>query len=307
MIAEEYFKKICEEKTEYIVNSAKNKEIWVYSAGKGADIFSDVMERNNVDIYGYIDLNWKNINSFRGKKVIGIDDVNTENMYVVVALRGYNSEVVELLRQKGFEDSQIYVFAAGYEYNKDDIVYKGCKIGKYTYGYKGLLSNFPLAEYIGRYCSINDTARIWNNHSMDCVTTHPFLDHPIFNEWDSYLEMKNLVNKYGKHIDNNQYENSAIRKNKSVVIGNDVWIGAGAIILPGVRIGDGAVIAAGTVVTKDVECYEVVGGNPARHIKYRFEQSTIDKLMELQWWNWDEKKIKENIELFFQPDKFVQI
>ena len=119
--------------------------------------------------------------------------------------------------------------------------------------------------------------------------------------------MENLVNKYGKHIDNNQYENSAIRKNESVVIGNDVWIGADAIILPGVRIGDGAVIAAGAVVTKDVECYEVVGGNPARHIKYRFEQSTIDKLMKLQWWNWDEKKLRENIELFFQPEKFIQI
>ena len=80
MIAEEYFKKICEEKAEYIVNSAKNKEIWVYSAGKGADIFSDVMAINNVAIYGYFDTNWKSIKSFRGKKVIGIDDVNIESM-----------------------------------------------------------------------------------------------------------------------------------------------------------------------------------------------------------------------------------
>lgn len=221
-------------------------------------------------------------------------------------MREYNSQVVESLKSVGFQYEDIYVLAAGWDYNKNDIVYKGCKVGKYTYGYEDLLEFFPLASSIGRYCSINSTARIWNNHSMDCISTHPFLDHPNFMVWEQYIKNRELVKKYGKHTNNNEYEDSAVRKNESIVIGNDVWIGANVIILPGVTIGDGAVLAAGAIVTKDVDCYEVVGGNPARHIRYRFDSEVIEKLKKIQWWDWDEEKIAKNMELFFQPEKFIE-
>lgn len=86
-----------------------------------------------------------------------------------------------------------------------------------------------------------------------------------------------------------------------VVIGNNVWVGDLAIILPGVRIGDGAVVAAGSVVTKDVEPFSVVAGNPAKLIKYRFNKKKIRKLIKIRWWNWSAKKIKAN-RLFFTLD-----
>ena len=78
-----------------------------------------------------------------------------------------------------------------------------------------------------------------------------------------------------------------------IIIGNDVWIGAKTTIFGGVKIGDGAVIGSCSVITKDVEPYSVVAGNPAKHIKYRFTEQQIEKLKKIEWWNWDETKINE--------------
>lgn len=79
------------------------------------------------------------------------------------------------------------------------------------------------------------------------------------------------------------------------MVGNDVWIGTEAVIMPGVEIGDGAVIGTRALVTKDVEPYTIVGGNPAAPIKKRFSQEEIKMLLEMKWWNWSIKKIQENI------------
>ncbi len=95
-----------------------------------------------------------------------------------------------------------------------------------------------------------------------------------------------------------------VGKNK---IGNDVWIGANAIILDNISIGDGAVIGAGAVVTKDVESYSIVGGIPARLIKKRFTDDQIQKLLKLQWWNSDIEWIKQNAVLFNKPHDFLKI
>jgi acetyltransferase-like isoleucine patch superfamily enzyme len=91
-----------------------------------------------------------------------------------------------------------------------------------------------------------------------------------------------------------------------VRVGNDVWIGANATILSGVTIGDGAVVAAGSVVTKSVPPYAIVGGAPAKIIKYRFPIETIERLLRLGWWNWHPEKINQNMSLFYQPvDEFL--
>lgn len=133
---------------------------------------------------------------------------------------------------------------------------------------------------IGKFCSIACGAKfLFNsaNHSMKSLSTYPF---PIFfEEWG---------------LDKMQVA-SAWDNNGDIVIGNDVWIGYEAVILAGVTIGDGAVIGARAVVTKNVPPYTVVGGVPAKQIKKRFSEQTINELLRLKWWDWDEGRIARNI------------
>lgn len=86
------------------------------------------------------------------------------------------------------------------------------------------------------------------------------------------------------------------------VIGNDVWIGTEAMIMSGVKVGDGAIIASRAVVTKDVEPYSIVGSNPARHIRYRFSETEITQLLEMKWWEWNEEQIKGAMSLMCSSD-----
>ena len=306
MITQYDFQKRCENKIGVIRNSSIEKKIYIYSAGVGGNILAKVLNDNGIKFEGFVDKNYDQLKQVNGYKVFALTEIDTYDSFLIVALRSYDSGAIEEIRRYGFDDSSFYVIAAGIYINTEDIVYKGCLIGRYTYGYEGLLQFFPIAERIGRYCSINETAKIMNNHSIESVTTHPFLDHPFFMDWEDYLSKKEILNKYGRYRDNHPYENSPIRKNKSVIIGNDVWIGANVIILPGVKIGDGAIVAAGSIVTKDVEPYQIVGGCPARYIKPRFDQEIIDSLLKIKWWEWDHSKIIENYELLLDPKKFVK-
>lgn len=136
---------------------------------------------------------------------------------------------------------------------------------------------------IGKFCQIATGARfIMNgaNHVMDAVSTYPF---KIFGKSWSNAEMNPICKG-------------------DTVIGNDVWIGNGAIFMQGVTIGDGAIIATSSVVTKDVAPYTIVGGNPAREIRKRFDQETIDLLLHLQWWDWPIEKISEHLDALASGD-----
>ncbi|KAF5073722.1 Virginiamycin A acetyltransferase [anaerobic digester metagenome] len=130
---------------------------------------------------------------------------------------------------------------------------------------------------IGKFCSIACGAKFLftsANHTHKSLSTYPF---PIFFEdWD--------LDK--KHVD------SAWDNKGDIVIGNDVWIGYEAVILSGVHIGDGAIIGTRAVVTKDVPPYTVVGGIPAKEIKKRYHEDTIEKLLAIGWWNWPYDKIQ---------------
>jgi len=115
------------------------------------------------------------------------------------------------------------------------------------------------------------------NHAMKSLSTYPF---PLFiDEWEQ--DWKNLTNAWDNKGD--------------IVVGNDVWIGYEAVIMQGVHIGDGAIIGTRAVVTKDVLPYTIVGGMPAKPIKKRFDEKTIDKLMAIKWWNWPPEQVKENL------------
>ena len=144
---------------------------------------------------------------------------------------------------------------------------------------------------IGAFCSIADGVIIFlgGEHRIDWVTTYPF---SVL--WDSAKGIKGHPRTKG-----------------DVIIGNDVWIGAETIITSGVTIGDGAAVGAGSVVTKDIEPYAIYAGNPASFIRKRFDETTIEELLKLKWWNFDDSEISQilpfllsnNIEAFVHEVK----
>ena len=144
-----------------------------------------------------------------------------------------------------------------------------------------VLYHYPILReklIIGKFCSIAcGTKFLFNcaNHSLKSLSTYTF---PLFyEEWE--LEKSNITTAWDNKGD--------------IVIGNDVWIGYEAVIMAGVHIGDGAIIAARAVVTKDVPPYTIVGGTPAIEIRKRFNAEVIQQLLMLKWWNWSTDKIRQ--------------
>lgn len=153
-----------------------------------------------------------------------------------------------------------------------------------------VLYHYPINNdrlIIGKYCSIACGAKFMftsGNHTMSSLSTYPF---PLFFEaWD--LDKKNVTDAWDNQGD--------------IIIGNDVWIGYESVIMQGVHIGDGAIVAARAVVTKDVPPYTIVGGVPAKAIRKRFPEEKVNKLMKIQWWNWPETKIKQNLHHILSGD-----
>lgn len=149
-----------------------------------------------------------------------------------------------------------------------------------------VLYHYPIHReklIIGKFCSIAcGTKFLFNcaNHTLKSLSTYTF---PLFyEEWE--LEKSNI--------------NTAWDNKGDIVIGNDVWIGYEAVIMAGVHIGDGAIIAARAVVTKDVPPYTIVGGAPAKEIRKRFDAEVIQQLLKLKWWDWSTDKIRQCLSYF---------
>ncbi len=180
---------------------------------------------------------------------------------------------------------------------KDHITNKNIEVGDYSY-YSGFYHGKHFEDYcvrylspdrddvdklkIGKFCSIGSGASFImagnQGHRHDFITSYPFF----------YM---NSNGEFGKDtID-------GFQKASDTIIGNDVWIGTEAIIMPGVKIGDGAVIGTRALVTKDVDPYTIVGGNPAKPIKKRFSDKEIEMLLEIKWWDLSIEKIRENMNL----------
>jgi len=153
------------------------------------------------------------------------------------------------------------------------------KIGKYTYGDKNIKIyswGEPAKLEIGSFCSIAQDIKVFlgGNHNSDWVTTYPFghINKDTFNKFNGVGHPKT---------------------NGDVIIGNDVWIGNNVTIMSGVIIGDGAIVANNSHVVKSINPYEIVGGNPAKLIKKRFNDEEISKLLKIKWWNFDDDKINQ--------------
>lgn len=154
-------------------------------------------------------------------------------------------------------------------------------IGSHTYGYENIdfhiYKGSESTVKIGKYCSLAPGIKmiLGGIHPTDRVSLYPF-------------RIKyNLKGAYNDGMPTTR---------GPIIIGNDVWIGTDVTIFSGINIGNGAVIAAGSVVTKDVQPYTIVAGNPAKMIRSRFSQGDIDKLLIIEWWNWDEERIKNAID-----------
>ncbi|NFG42523.1 CatB-related O-acetyltransferase [Clostridium botulinum] len=179
-------------------------------------------------------------------------------------------------------------------YLKNVITRDNIQVGDYTiyndfyndprdFEKNNVLYQYPINNdklIIGKFCSIACKAKFLmtsGNHTMNSLSTYTF---PIFyEEWG--LDVSHITDAWDNKGD--------------IVIGNDVWIGYDAIIMPGVKIGDGAIIGTRAIVTNDVPPYTIVGGIPAKVIKKRFSNDIIFKLLKIKWWDWPNEKIKANI------------
>ena len=163
--------------------------------------------------------------------------------------------------------------------------------GKYTYGVPKVHCEREGARLsIGKFCSIANNVNIYlgGNHRTDWVTTYPF-GHIHTDRFNSFDGKGHPATK------------------GDVIIGNDVWIGNNVTIMSGITIGDGAVLANNSHVVKNVEPYSLVGGNPAKLIRYRFTEAQISQLLTIKWWLWDYAKINTYIHLLCNGDidKFI--
>lgn len=169
-----------------------------------------------------------------------------------------------------------------------DTEIRNARIGAYTFLRGGYIQN---VKSIGRFCSIAKGFMIgFGEHPISYLSSHPFQYETVFPFWEEAKNFKAIVEKE--------------KMKSNPVIGNDVWIGANVTVLRGVTIGDGAVVAAGAVVNSDVEPYSIVGGVPAKHIKYRFDLETRIKLLRIKWWNYTLESLEgiefNNIEVAIQ-------
>jgi len=160
------------------------------------------------------------------------------------------------------------------------------EVGDYTFINKYCLIDSNVTT-VGKFCSIAYNVRIGlGGHPADWLSTHPFL-------YDK---------KYGFVKKDLQWTS----KSEKTVVGNDVWIGANATILGGVIIGDGAIIGAHSLVNKDVEPYSIVVGTPAKHIRYRHDETTIKSLLKSKWWDKSAEELKNKIAVLSDPKDFIE-
>ncbi len=191
------------------------------------------------------------------------------------------SKLIKKIRGKAIKNSNIHpsskIEAGSTVYNSTFNKYSFC-------GYNCKILNAD----IGAFCSIADGVIIGPaEHPIDWASTSP-----VFYKGRDSVKMK--------------FSSFNVNQNKRTIIGNDVWIGENAMIKSGISIGTGAVIAMGAIVTHDVMPYEVVGGVPSSHIKYRFDEDTIKLLLKSKWWELNNDVLKQVASLIKTPDEFAE-
>lgn len=270
----------------YIQKYLNGRDLILYGMGKVCEECKILLGHSNIPIMAYTESGAVNRSD-----IISPDSLSPSKHYVLIATGlQYEVEIAPSLREKGFlltEDYTSWNFARNYpvDYN-----YYGVPVGKRS----GSVSAFDTAikggnsevVSIGRYCSINERAYMGGDHAQMISTSAELFDEILCS----------------------QYRTSSEIKNRKVTIGNDVWIGAYAFINSSKvkYIGDGAIIAAGAVVNHDVPPYAIVGGVPAKIIKYRFTPEQIEILLRVKWWDRSSEWLYQHREYLIDIDRFFE-
>ena len=197
-----------------------------------------------------------------------------------------------MLRDKDYEFSRLLRYKNRFDESKHVLIYAPYSVNESSigeYSYIAINSHISKAT-IGKFCSIGPNFVCgWGIHPTNGISTAPMF----------YSTMK----QNGMTLS----EVDKIEERKPIKIGNDVFIGANVTVLDGVTIGDGAVIGAGAVVSKDIPPYAVAVGCPIKVVRYRFDENQIEALKRIEWWNFDEEKLKEVERYFFDVDQFIEM
>lgn len=180
-----------------------------------------------------------------------------------------------------------------------NLIARGSKVYNSFFGYCSYLANDSRLEnsHVGRYTSIGPRVMvIIGEHPIDMVSTHPCF----------YSTRKQVGFSYVTKDKFEEFRYADKMNSKSVIIGSDVWIGADCRIIEGVTIGDGAIVLAGAIVTKNVPEYAVVGGVPAKIIRYRFDEEKINWLLSLKWWNKSEEWLQKYAKYFDDINQLME-
>ncbi|MBD8497952.1 antibiotic acetyltransferase [Paenibacillus sp. CAU 1523] len=289
-----------------------NKKIVVFGAGIGGKYVVSALRILALQIEYCLD----NDPAKHNEQLLGVEIKHPnilnseahEDVAVIIASI-YYEEISKQLEQVGLKENVHYYNISLHSKrsaNQDarvERVLNGVTIGKYSYGVDRHCYPGTLLKSVGAFCSINEHALIgMKNHPTSHISTHPFL----YREKGMLEGIEaipcGILDEYGSEI----LDIDMVANNEPIIIGNDVWIGAGVIVLPSVKIGNGAIIGAGAVVNRDVPDYAIVAGVPARVIKYRFQPEEIEMLNKVKWWDWTDQEIARNSEYLKDPVSFFK-